>query len=64
MVRLDYLYVTTWSLGRDLWLVLRTFPILGKGERLTRAWPAEPVDEAVPGAQIGDVGTLSPATRR
>jgi exopolysaccharide biosynthesis polyprenyl glycosylphosphotransferase len=35
MVRLDYLYVTTWSLGSDLWLILRTFPILGKGERHT-----------------------------
>jgi exopolysaccharide biosynthesis polyprenyl glycosylphosphotransferase len=33
MVRLDYLYVTTWSLWGDLWLILRTFPILGKGER-------------------------------
>jgi lipopolysaccharide/colanic/teichoic acid biosynthesis glycosyltransferase len=27
MVRLDYLYVTTWSLGRDLALLARTAPI-------------------------------------
>ena len=33
MVRLDYLYVTTWSLWGDLRIILRTFPILGKGER-------------------------------
>jgi exopolysaccharide biosynthesis polyprenyl glycosylphosphotransferase len=33
MVRLDYLYVTTWSLWGDFRLLLRTFPILGKGER-------------------------------
>jgi lipopolysaccharide/colanic/teichoic acid biosynthesis glycosyltransferase len=28
MVRLDYVYVTSWSLGRDLRLVLRTLPAL------------------------------------
>ena len=28
MVRLDYLYVTGWSLGGDLRLVLRTLPAL------------------------------------
>jgi lipopolysaccharide/colanic/teichoic acid biosynthesis glycosyltransferase len=26
MVRLDYVYVTTWSLGRDLSLLARTLP--------------------------------------
>jgi len=42
MVRLDYLYVTTWSLWGDLRLLLRTFPILGKGERPpARPLPAE-----------------------
>jgi lipopolysaccharide/colanic/teichoic acid biosynthesis glycosyltransferase len=30
MVRLDYLYVTTWSLWRDLQLVARTFPAVLK----------------------------------
>jgi lipopolysaccharide/colanic/teichoic acid biosynthesis glycosyltransferase len=33
MVRLDYFYVTTWSLWNDVRLLLRTFPALGKGER-------------------------------
>jgi lipopolysaccharide/colanic/teichoic acid biosynthesis glycosyltransferase len=33
MVRLDYLYVTTWTPWGDLWLLLRTLPILAKGER-------------------------------
>jgi exopolysaccharide biosynthesis polyprenyl glycosylphosphotransferase len=33
MVRLDYFYVTTWSLGNDVRLLLQTFSILGKGER-------------------------------
>ena len=33
MVRLDYFYVTTWSLGNDIRLLLRTFRSLGKGER-------------------------------
>ena len=28
MVRLDYLYVTTWSLFNDLKLILRTIPAL------------------------------------
>ena len=28
MVKLDYLYVTTWSLFGDLKLILRTFPVL------------------------------------
>jgi exopolysaccharide biosynthesis polyprenyl glycosylphosphotransferase len=28
MVRLDYVYVTSWSLGRDLRLILRTLPAL------------------------------------
>ena len=33
MVRLDYFYVTTWSLWNDIRLLLRTFPMLAKGER-------------------------------
>jgi exopolysaccharide biosynthesis polyprenyl glycosylphosphotransferase len=33
MVRLDYLYVTTWSLWSDIRLLLRTFPSLAKGEQ-------------------------------
>jgi lipopolysaccharide/colanic/teichoic acid biosynthesis glycosyltransferase len=33
MVRLDYQYVTTWSLWNDLRLLFRTFATLGKGER-------------------------------
>ena len=28
MVRLDYVYVTTWSLLNDLKLIIRTFPAL------------------------------------
>ena len=28
MVKLDYLYVTSWSLGGDLGLLLRTIPIV------------------------------------
>jgi lipopolysaccharide/colanic/teichoic acid biosynthesis glycosyltransferase len=28
MVKLDYLYVTTWSLMSDLKLVMRTIPVL------------------------------------
>ncbi len=33
MVKLDYLYVTNWSLWTDLRLILRTFPavVLGRG---------------------------------
>jgi exopolysaccharide biosynthesis polyprenyl glycosylphosphotransferase len=31
MVRLDYLYVTSWSLGGDLRLLLRTIPIVARG---------------------------------
>ena len=34
MVRLDYLYVTTWSLWNDLRLLLRTLPVVANGERL------------------------------
>ena len=33
MVRLDYLYVTNWSLGRDLRILLRTLPSVLRGER-------------------------------
>ena len=33
MVRLDYFYVTTWSLWSDIRLLFRTFSSLGKGER-------------------------------
>ncbi|HET7568442.1 MAG TPA: sugar transferase [Gaiellaceae bacterium] len=32
MVKLDYWYVTTWSLGRDLRLLLRTVPLVLRGE--------------------------------
>ena len=32
MVKLDYHYVTTWSLGRDLRLLLRTVPLVLRGE--------------------------------
>jgi exopolysaccharide biosynthesis polyprenyl glycosylphosphotransferase len=32
MVKLDYLYVTTWSLGNDLRLLLRTVPLVLRGE--------------------------------
>ena len=31
MVRLDYIYVTTWTLGLDLRLLLRTIPLVVKG---------------------------------
>lgn len=31
MIRLDYLYVTSWSLGGDMRLLLRTIPIIGSG---------------------------------
>jgi exopolysaccharide biosynthesis polyprenyl glycosylphosphotransferase len=31
MVRLDYVYVTTWSLWRDLQLLLRTIPAVARG---------------------------------
>jgi exopolysaccharide biosynthesis polyprenyl glycosylphosphotransferase len=31
MVRLDYLYITTWSLGNDIRLMLRTLPIVLAG---------------------------------
>jgi exopolysaccharide biosynthesis polyprenyl glycosylphosphotransferase len=32
MVRLDYLYVTTWSLWNDLRLMLRTLPVVARGD--------------------------------
>ncbi len=32
MVKLDYVYVTTWSLGNDFRLLLRTLPLVLKGE--------------------------------
>lgn len=32
MVKLDYLYVTTWSLANDFLLLLRTIPLIFKGE--------------------------------
>ncbi len=32
MVKLDYLYVTTWSLTNDLLLLVRTLPLVFKGE--------------------------------
>jgi lipopolysaccharide/colanic/teichoic acid biosynthesis glycosyltransferase len=28
MVKLDYLYVTSWSVWDDIWLIARTVPIL------------------------------------
>jgi lipopolysaccharide/colanic/teichoic acid biosynthesis glycosyltransferase len=31
MVRLDYLYVTSWSLWSDLRLLLRTIPLVFRG---------------------------------
>ena len=31
MVKLDYLYVTTWSLWQDFRLLLRTIPLVVKG---------------------------------
>jgi lipopolysaccharide/colanic/teichoic acid biosynthesis glycosyltransferase len=31
MVRLDYLYVTNWSLWRDCLLLLRTLPVVVRG---------------------------------
>jgi len=33
MVRLDYLYVTTWSLWNDVRIMVRTFGAMGRGER-------------------------------
>ena len=33
MVRLDYLYVTTWSLWNDVRIMARTFSAMGRGER-------------------------------
>jgi lipopolysaccharide/colanic/teichoic acid biosynthesis glycosyltransferase len=31
MTKLDYLYVTNWSLGEDVRLILRTIPSLARG---------------------------------
>jgi exopolysaccharide biosynthesis polyprenyl glycosylphosphotransferase len=33
MVKLDYLYVTTWSLANDIRLLLQTVPVVFKGDR-------------------------------
>jgi lipopolysaccharide/colanic/teichoic acid biosynthesis glycosyltransferase len=33
MIKLDYLYVTSWSLWRDCRLLLRTVPLVFKGVR-------------------------------
>jgi lipopolysaccharide/colanic/teichoic acid biosynthesis glycosyltransferase len=33
MVKLDYLYVTTWSLLGDIRLLLQTVPVIFRGER-------------------------------
>jgi lipopolysaccharide/colanic/teichoic acid biosynthesis glycosyltransferase len=33
MVKLDYLYVTTWSLWGDFRLLVRTIPIVFRGQR-------------------------------
>jgi exopolysaccharide biosynthesis polyprenyl glycosylphosphotransferase len=37
MVRLDYVYVTSWSLGGDLRLLLRTIPVVFRNARLRSA---------------------------
>jgi len=37
MVRLDYVYVTSWSLGGDLRLLLRTIPVVFRKARLEPA---------------------------
>jgi exopolysaccharide biosynthesis polyprenyl glycosylphosphotransferase len=42
MVRLDYQYVTTWSLWNDLRLLFRTFATLRKGERRSLQTSAVP----------------------
>jgi lipopolysaccharide/colanic/teichoic acid biosynthesis glycosyltransferase len=36
MVKLDYLYVTTWSPLADIQILFRTLPVLGKGEQPLR----------------------------
>jgi lipopolysaccharide/colanic/teichoic acid biosynthesis glycosyltransferase len=33
MIRLDYLYVTSWSPWNDIRILFRTLPTLSKGER-------------------------------
>jgi lipopolysaccharide/colanic/teichoic acid biosynthesis glycosyltransferase len=33
MVKLDYMYVTTWSLGSDIRLLLQTVPLVARGEQ-------------------------------
>jgi len=33
MIRLDYIYVTTWSLWNDVRIMVRTFGAMGRGER-------------------------------
>jgi len=33
MVKLDYMYVTTWSLGGDIRLLLQTVPLVARGEQ-------------------------------
>jgi lipopolysaccharide/colanic/teichoic acid biosynthesis glycosyltransferase len=33
MVKLDYLYVTTWSFGNDVRLLVTTIPAILRGER-------------------------------
>jgi lipopolysaccharide/colanic/teichoic acid biosynthesis glycosyltransferase len=40
MVRLDYFYVTGWSLWNDIRLLLQTVPMLRKGERALPRLPA------------------------
>jgi lipopolysaccharide/colanic/teichoic acid biosynthesis glycosyltransferase len=32
MIRLDYLYVTSWSLWNDLRLLLQTIPVVARGQ--------------------------------
>jgi lipopolysaccharide/colanic/teichoic acid biosynthesis glycosyltransferase len=36
MVRIDYMYVTTWSLWNDIRIMVRTFSAMGRGERVPR----------------------------
>jgi lipopolysaccharide/colanic/teichoic acid biosynthesis glycosyltransferase len=38
MVKLDYLYVTTWSLANDCRILLETIPLILKGERDGGYW--------------------------
>jgi exopolysaccharide biosynthesis polyprenyl glycosylphosphotransferase len=52
MVKLDYLYVTTWSLWGDVCLIFRTLPIMiaGEGAEFSHQNPAVAVERAGPAA--------------